>query len=130
MGKDLKQPWLGRGSATGVFSRGCVENKGLILAPQVGLEPTTLRLTAECSTIELLRSSGVLSLKQTPGRGVKFRVAARTASNHLVEQLGTRARDHYLVHQQTLLAHYLPGRIHRGLDCRYAASQGHECLPA
>ena len=28
----------------------------LILAPQVGLEPTTLRLTAECSAIELLRS--------------------------------------------------------------------------
>ena len=27
-----------------------------LLAPQVGLEPTTLRLTAECSTIELLRS--------------------------------------------------------------------------
>ena len=27
------------------------------LAPQVGLEPTTLRLTAECSTIELLRSN-------------------------------------------------------------------------
>ena len=26
-----------------------------ILAPRVGLEPTTLRLTAECSTIELLR---------------------------------------------------------------------------
>src|SRR5579872_1903232 len=26
------------------------------LAPQVGFEPTTLRLTAECSTIELLRS--------------------------------------------------------------------------
>ena len=29
---------------------------GEILAPQVGLEPTTLRLTAECSAIELLRS--------------------------------------------------------------------------
>jgi hypothetical protein len=28
----------------------------LLLAPQVGLEPTTLRLTAECSAIELLRS--------------------------------------------------------------------------
>jgi hypothetical protein len=28
------------------------------LAPQVGLEPTTLRLTAECSAIELLRSEG------------------------------------------------------------------------
>jgi hypothetical protein len=27
------------------------------LAPQVGFEPTTLRLTAECSTIELLRST-------------------------------------------------------------------------
>ena len=26
------------------------------LAPQVGLEPTTLRLTAECSAIELLRN--------------------------------------------------------------------------
>ena len=25
------------------------------MAPQVGLEPTTLRLTAECSAIELLR---------------------------------------------------------------------------
>ncbi len=28
------------------------------LAPQVGLEPTTLRLTAGCSAIELLRSVG------------------------------------------------------------------------
>ena len=27
----------------------------MFLAPQVGLEPTTLRLTAECSAIELLR---------------------------------------------------------------------------
>ena len=36
------------------------------MAPQVGFEPTTLRLTAECSTIELLRSkAGTLSLKQT-----------------------------------------------------------------
>ncbi len=32
-------------------------NLGLFLvAPQVGLEPTTLRLTAECSAIELLRN--------------------------------------------------------------------------
>ena len=28
----------------------------MFLAPQVGLEPTTLRLTAECSAIELLRN--------------------------------------------------------------------------
>ena len=27
-----------------------------MMAPEVGLEPTTLRLTAECSAIELLRS--------------------------------------------------------------------------
>ena len=29
---------------------------GKRMAPQVGLEPTTLRLTAECSAIELLRN--------------------------------------------------------------------------
>jgi hypothetical protein len=29
----------------------------IYLAPQVGFEPTTLRLTAECSTVELLRSN-------------------------------------------------------------------------
>ena len=33
-------------------------SEGNNLAPQVGFEPTTLRLTAECSTIELLRSNG------------------------------------------------------------------------
>jgi hypothetical protein len=27
----------------------------LVMAPEVGFEPTTLRLTAGCSTIELLR---------------------------------------------------------------------------
>jgi FtsP/CotA-like multicopper oxidase with cupredoxin domain len=32
------------------------------MAPQVGLEPTTLRLTAGCSAIELLRSVGDLEL--------------------------------------------------------------------
>src|ERR1700752_2630084 len=32
------------------------------LAPQVGLEPTTLRLTAECSAIELLRKSTTLRI--------------------------------------------------------------------
>src|ERR1035437_1920907 len=129
MGKDFKQPWLGRSAANGVFSRGYVENKGLKLAPQVGLEPTTLRLTAECSTIELLRSSGVLSLKQTPGRGVKSHAAARARSNHFVEQLRTRARDHHLVHQQALLSHHLRGGVHRGLDRRYVARQRHERLP-
>ena len=31
------------------------------MAPQVGLEPTTLRLTAECSAIELLRNVAALA---------------------------------------------------------------------
>jgi hypothetical protein len=52
------------------------------LAPQVGLEPTTLRLTAECSAIELLRSDGAaLSLIKVAegGGGVKKkRGGART----------------------------------------------------
>jgi hypothetical protein len=33
--------------ASGVLSTACVENKRLSLAPQLGFEPTTLRLTAE-----------------------------------------------------------------------------------
>ena len=33
--------------ASGVLYNRCVGNKGLRVAPQVGLEPTTLRLTAE-----------------------------------------------------------------------------------
>ena len=51
------------------------------LAPQVGLEPTTLRLTAECSTIELLRSkagnSFAIKLHQNTLLAVKF--SARSA---------------------------------------------------
>src|SRR5579884_3595765 len=43
-------------STNGDVSKVCIELKGFNLAPQVGFEPTTLRLTAECSTIELLRS--------------------------------------------------------------------------
>ena len=37
------------------------------MAPEVGLEPTTLRLTAECSAIELLRNDvcRVLLLRRT-----------------------------------------------------------------
>ena len=38
------------------------------LAPQVGLEPTTLRLTAECSAIELLRIIGMRRRSTLPGR--------------------------------------------------------------
>ena len=38
------------------------------LAPQVGFEPTTLRLTAECSAVELLRNIGMRRRSSLPGR--------------------------------------------------------------
>ena len=60
---------LGNRPVKGVTSSSCVENTGFVLAPQVGLEPTTLRLTAECSTIELLRSN-------TGGRSLLHQTAA------------------------------------------------------
>src|SRR6202051_2970915 len=45
--KQNKNPWI---------QRMRLEIQGEGMAPQVGLEPTTLRLTAECSAIELLRN--------------------------------------------------------------------------
>ena len=44
-------------SSTRFLGEGAACKCLIYLAPQVGLEPTTLRLTAECSTIELLRSN-------------------------------------------------------------------------
>ena len=43
------------------MTKGAQKDRSLLSgldAPQVGLEPTTLRLTAECSAIELLRNMG------------------------------------------------------------------------
>ena len=73
MGNSRFQDPRGRNAATGASSMGCVGNKGFVLAPQVGLEPTTLRLTAECSTIELLRTKidEFILFKQTGQAGVK-----------------------------------------------------------
>ena len=61
-----------QGDAVNKRLRKSVEGKSL--APQVGLEPTTLRLTAECSTIELLRSKAGTSstLQQTASNAVKL----------------------------------------------------------
>jgi hypothetical protein len=53
---------LGRRSPRPSFLK-CVREDNL--APQVGLEPTTLRLTAECSAIELLRSVARFVLSNT-----------------------------------------------------------------
>src|SRR3954447_14072097 len=68
MGNSEFQPASGHTTTTGVFCRGYVENTGVKLAPQVGFEPTTLRLTAECSTVELLRSKVFLYLNKHRNR--------------------------------------------------------------
>src|SRR5438105_94183 len=47
MGINFSTPTRGTLRASRVLSKACIENKGVGLAPQVGLEPTTLRLTAE-----------------------------------------------------------------------------------
>ena len=47
----------------------CRQDKWAVsLAPQVGLEPTTTRLTAECSAIELLRNIEIRQRPTLPGR--------------------------------------------------------------
>ena len=44
------------------------------MAPAVGFEPTTLRLTAECSTVELLRNTyGGRGRNRTDVRGFAIR---------------------------------------------------------
>ena len=48
----LSSMTVGKKKAAGI----CFQRPSQFVAPQVGLEPTTLRLTAECSAIELLRN--------------------------------------------------------------------------
>ena len=59
------------------------------LAPQVGLEPTTLRLTAECSTIELLRSKAeqVFLFRSERLAACQTDAASRGGSGVLEEEL-------------------------------------------
>src|SRR5690348_3854171 len=53
------------------------------MAPQVGLEPTHLRLTAGCSAIELLRSVG-----KRPKGGAPGGTQPRCRFPYLINQLG------------------------------------------
>ena len=43
-----------------------------IMAPEVGLEPTAYRLTAGCSTIELLRNNAALATLLLYDRAIGF----------------------------------------------------------
>ena len=44
------------------YENSAVTHVTTLRTPQVGLEPTTTRLTAECSAIELLRNTGKRSI--------------------------------------------------------------------
>ena len=57
------------------------------MAPQVGLEPTTLRLTAECSTTELLRI--IKSGDYLPSQAVAHQVLSACKSLTSVFDMGT-----------------------------------------
>ena len=52
---DILRNEGGEAKSDGVNKQGDSVRRGMNLAPRVGFEPTTLRLTAECSTVELPR---------------------------------------------------------------------------
>jgi hypothetical protein len=71
------------------------------MAPQVGFEPTTLRLTAECSAIELLRS-----VETGPkARSIEIIIAFLLCSMHpvRVQEVGVLAVDFLNVIAQPML---------------------------
>jgi hypothetical protein len=47
MGNSSDETYSYCRAENGAFTRTCVETEGLVLSPQVGREPTTLRLTDE-----------------------------------------------------------------------------------
>ena len=77
------------------------------LAPQVGLEPTTLRLTAGCSAIELLRSGKPLrdsAIWITGGSGV-CQVALRGRSGSFSSCLTRAEQFHYFFDFKNRVGH-------------------------
>ena len=61
--RRFQNHWNGRKEKIRTHSDLKMSSDDMFLAPQVGLEPTTLRLTAECSAIELLRNVCLRSSK-------------------------------------------------------------------
>ena len=66
--RRFQNHWNGRKEKIRTHSDLEMSSDDTFLAPQVGLEPTTLRLTAECSAIELLRNIGMRRRSTLPGR--------------------------------------------------------------
>ncbi len=85
----------------------------ILLAPQVGFEPTTLRLTAECSTVELLRSISPFGLALPFGR---IQAKAFIIKTHFV--VGSLTEDRAPL--QDLFAH----RRHDQLHCQQSSPIG------
>jgi hypothetical protein len=62
------------------------------MAPEVGLEPTTNRLTADRSTTELLRNvAGTMSKSQALGGGNSFAGASASVPTRFQSQMPLRA---------------------------------------
>ena len=82
------------------YLRHVLEIKELSLAPQVGLEPTTLRLTAECSTIELLRSNrcALFHLNRRPKPCQIISLSRSWGAAHQSETASVRHRVNNIVH--------------------------------
>src|SRR5258708_3494462 len=66
------------------------------MAPQVGLEPTTLRLTAGCSAIELLRSEQLALRRRSSRLNVFLKYhASQTDSNSQIDPQEPGRRTHF-----------------------------------
>jgi len=66
---EKEERWSGTKNPPAAKRLGDYESSGIRsdVAPQVGFEPTALRLTAGCSTAELLRNNGIRRRPALPG---------------------------------------------------------------
>ncbi len=92
-------------------SFGHSDNSPRSMAPKVGLEPTTDRLTADCSTTELLRNNYVVSLATSyshrgkppttiGAKELNFRVRYGNGCNlfAIITRLGTKDKIYYIIY--------------------------------
>ena len=102
------------------------------MAPQVGLEPTTLRLTAECSAIELLRN--MESGSDLLSRAVSSQVPSALKGLTSVFGMGTGGTPSLLSPEIVSLSglqvsKYLP-KVTSALPLRYSSRFALRILPA
>src|SRR5579863_8574216 len=71
------------------------------MAPQVGLDPTTLRLTAGCSAIELLRSVVVRALARPLGNRLYHSISSQFVKTTRPVTSALRRPDHLCLHPKS-----------------------------